>query len=194
MNKQINVINRLIIFITLISLTSCENDDISSNDYTFRNPTEFDVIVKPNLELSQPNAPDFDFPVNAGETRTYKSDFIYGIFEINSNNTQRNFFYDLIGDTRVIYSFENKVEYRIYGTASSADLTYSTPSGGTGQTTVSLPHTIEYDSFEDGFLYISAQNNDEFGTINVEVYFEDNLKSSDSCSGSFCIATTDYSF
>ena len=181
------------IFVIISALSSCESDDNNSNDYTFRNPTQFDVIVKPNLELSQPNAPDFDFPVNAGETRTYKSDFIYGIFEINSNNTQRNFIYDLIGDTRVIYSFENKVEYKIFGTATSADLTFSTPSGGT-ETTVSLPHNIEYDSFADGFLYISAQNNDEFGTINVEVYFEDSLKSSDFCSGSFCIATADYSY
>jgi hypothetical protein len=184
----------LIIFVTITVLTSCIDDDLLSNDYTFSNPTIYDVKVKPNLELSQPDAPDFELNVNAGETKTYKSDFIYGIFEITSNTTDRNFFYDFEGNSNVIYSFEHKVEYKIYGTANSADLTYSTPSGGTGQRTVSLPYSIEYDSFGDSFLYISAQKNDEFGTINVEIYYEDNLRSSDSCSGIFCIATADYSF
>jgi len=79
-------------------------------------------------------------------------------------------------------------------TSTSADITYSTPQGGTGQRTVSLPYNLRFDSFPDSFYYISAQNNNEFGNITVEIYYEDNKRATDFCSGSFCIATASASY
>jgi hypothetical protein len=182
----------LLFFLTLLTI-SCTGDDSKSNSYTFRNSTSFEVIVSSNEDFLD-GAPNFNFPIPAGETGTYKSENRYFLFEIKSNESDKIFNYEFQGDTRVIYNFNDKVLYKILGNATSADITYSTPQGGTGQGTVSLPYNLRFDSFPDSFYYISAQNNNEFGNITVEIYYEDNKRATDFCSGSFCIATASASY
>lgn len=176
-----------ILILILIVMTSCSKEE-DKNNYEFRNSTSFGVVVSPYENLLD-GAPNFAFNVNANETKTYSSEYMYSIFKITSNATNKNFSYKFSGNTRVIYSFEKMVLYKITGTASSADITYRSSSGNTIQSTVTLPYSIGYDYFASDFKYISAQNNTNTGSVKVELYYEDNLLSSDICSGNYCIAT-----
>lgn len=63
------------------------------------------------------------------------------------------------------------VAYEITGTASSVSVTLSNPSGDTEQhSDVSVPHTYSYSSFPGNFLYISAQNQGDYGSVTVTIY------------------------
>lgn len=177
------------ILLALVAI-GCGSDD-SNESYKFRNPTSFNVQVSPADNLLD-GAPDFIFDVPAGTTKTYSSEHLYGVFDVNSNETDRNFSYSLQGNERVIYSYGKMVEYKITGNVPSASITYSTPGGGTGQANVSLPYTLSYDYFGSDFRYISAQSNHTFSNITVEIYYMDNLVASDQCGGDYCIATATY--
>ena len=179
-----------LLFLAVFILSSCSKDD-SEYSHIFRNTTSFTVVVTPHPDgsLGESESPFFQFQVPPGETKTFSTDGFYALFEVQSNESDLNFNYKLSGDTNVIYAYEHKVLYVIKGTARSADITYNRPNGATGQTTVTLPSKIAYDEFGDSFLYISAQNNGESGGIEVEIYYEDELKSSDRCGGAYCIAT-----
>lgn len=175
------------ILILSFLFTSCSKDDDKKN-YTFRNSTNVDVIVRPFENLLD-GAPMFNFEVPAGETRTYETDYDYSIFDLYSNTSNLNFSYKYDGDVRVIYGFQYKVAYKITGTSNSADITYVSSNGNTVQQTVSVPHTKGFASFGSDFKYISAQNNNDSGSIKVEYFYEDVLKSYDFCNSGYCIAT-----
>jgi len=86
-----------------------------------------------------------------------------------------------------------KVEYKIWGTATSVSITLSNSTGGTEQySDVILPKVYNYSNFSDNFLYISAQNNGSSGTVNVECYYEGVLKDSAHSEGAYVIATASY--
>ena len=82
------------------------------------------------------------------------------------------------------------VEYKISGTTDSVSVTLSNASGGTEQySTVTVPYTYSYDSFPYWFMYISAQNNHDSGSVQVEVYLNGNLIESARSEGAYVIAT-----
>ncbi len=82
------------------------------------------------------------------------------------------------------------VVYEITGTAESVDVTLNSASGGTEQySNVSVPHSYRYSNFQDDFLYISAQNNGDTGTVTVKIYVNGKLVKSASSSGAYVIAT-----
>jgi hypothetical protein len=82
------------------------------------------------------------------------------------------------------------VVYKIDGTAEEVDVTLSNPTGGTEQySSVFLPYKYSYDSFSDDFVYISAQNQGEYGTVRVSIYVDGELFKSASSSGAYVIAT-----
>ena len=84
----------------------------------------------------------------------------------------------------------DEVEYRITGSASTVDVTLNNSDGGTEQYSgVSVPHTYSYSNFRDWFLYISAQNNDSYGSVTVAIYLNGVLKKSATSSGAYVIAT-----
>jgi len=86
-----------------------------------------------------------------------------------------------------------KVEYKISGTATSVSITLSNSTGGTEQySDVILPKVYSYSNFSSNFLYISAQNNGDSGTVNVECYYEGVLKDSAHSEGAYVIATASY--
>ncbi|MBA7555123.1 hypothetical protein ES705_47776 [subsurface metagenome] len=90
-------------------------------------------------------------------------------------------------------TYEYKVEYKISGTAKSVSVTLSNPTGGTEQySDVDLPKSYSYKYFSDNFLYISAQNNGETGTVNVKCYYKGQLKDSAHSEGAYVIATASY--
>lgn len=179
-----------VLILTILIFIGCSSDDKKSQEsYIFRNSTDFIVTVKPFKNLLD-GAPDFEFTIPKGESKTYQSDYMYGAFDVSSTESTWCINYKINGDTRVIYAVEATVKYKITGSANKVNLTYATPNNGTVQKTVSLPYEIKFCDFgTKEFKYISAQNDSGNGSILVELFVEDNLKDFSSCSGGGCIAT-----
>ncbi len=82
------------------------------------------------------------------------------------------------------------VQYRITGTCSSVDITYSNQYGGTEQNkNVILPCFVGFNARSGHFLYISAQNNDKYGSVIVEIYKKGKLYKKSESSGAYVIAS-----
>jgi len=69
---------------------------------------------------------------------------------------------------------------------------YSTYDGGTSQrSTVYLPWDITYHSMHSGdFVYISAQNNGEHGSVKAEIYVDGELFKTSYSFGAYVIASS----
>jgi len=82
-----------------------------------------------------------------------------------------------------------RVTYKITGTASQASLTYENEQGGTEQTKVVIPWQETMTVKRGSFLYLSAQNDDESGSVTCEIWV-DGVKWRDSTSrGAYVIST-----
>jgi hypothetical protein len=82
------------------------------------------------------------------------------------------------------------ITYEITGTARAVNITLNNPTGGTEQyANVGLPSKFTYDSFSDFFLYISAQNQGESGTVTVSIYVNGKLYKTSTSSGAYVIAS-----
>lgn len=83
-----------------------------------------------------------------------------------------------------------RVKYEVTGTANTVDVTYENEDGGTSQESdVSVPWSYTFDGEPGDFVYISAQNQGESGSVTVTIYTDgDEFKSSTS-EGSYVIAT-----
>ena len=90
-------------------------------------------------------------------------------------------------------SFSSVVEYKITGTASKVDVTLINATGGTEQySDVSVPHTYTFNNYTHWFLYISAQNQGESGSVTVTIYVDgENVKTSTS-NGAYVIASASW--
>ncbi len=94
-----------------------------------------------------------------------------------------------------------EVVYKVSGTAITVNVTLNNASGGTEQYgDVQLvfegadgyewvPVTYSYSSFTDNFLYISAQNQGEVGSVRVDIYVNGQLFKTSRSSGAYVIAT-----
>jgi hypothetical protein len=90
-----------------------------------------------------------------------------------------------------------RVQYKVTGSASSVDLTFENVNGGISQySDISLPwaYNFEITKGHNTFLYISAQNNGETGTVIAEIYLDGNLVKTSTSSGAYVIATASTSF
>ena len=86
--------------------------------------------------------------------------------------------------------YDYTVQYKITGSASLVDVTLNNSTGGTEQyDNVPVPKIYSYKYFEDWFLYISAQNQGQTGTVTVSIYYKDNLFKTSTSSGAYVIAT-----
>jgi hypothetical protein len=81
------------------------------------------------------------------------------------------------------------VTYSVSGTTSSASLTYSNSQGGTVQQTVSLPWSVKYDMKARDFLYISAQNQNDTGSVTTEIRINGYIYRTTTSNGAYVIAT-----
>ena len=82
------------------------------------------------------------------------------------------------------------VVYEIVGTAKSVSITLSNPTGGTEQYgNAKVPQSITYSDFKSDFLYISAQNNGEQGSVTVTIYVNGQAVKTATSSGAYVIAT-----
>lgn len=185
----------LYLFITTTFFISCSNLDDLYDEQIFNN-TSFDIIIKNDTRFGNSDTKDFSYTIKAGETINIntKNKLFPTAIITPQTNTERVFGIEFISNGWIINSYNAWVVYKITGTSKKADLTYSTSSGGTGQRSVSLPHSLEFkNQFMDDFLYISAQNDDN-GSLKVEIFRKDKRKSSDQCFGFACIATAQATF
>ena len=82
----------------------------------------------------------------------------------------------------------SKVTYRVDGTG-RASLTYSNATGGTEQREVTLPWTQTFDGSPGEFLYLSAQNEEEYGGVVASISINGRVVKDATSSGGFTIAT-----
>ncbi len=82
------------------------------------------------------------------------------------------------------------VVYEITGSAIYASVTLNNGGGGTEQySKVAIPWSYTEQSFADNFLYVSAQNQGDRGTVTVKIYVDGVLFKTSSSSGAYVIAT-----
>lgn len=82
------------------------------------------------------------------------------------------------------------VTYSVTGlSTSSASLTYENSTGGTSQETVNLPWSKTMTFKRDAFLYISAQNKSNIGTVTVSIKANNITIKTSTSNGAYAIAT-----
>ncbi len=82
------------------------------------------------------------------------------------------------------------VRYEVTGTTDAASLTFTNAQGGTQQGVAPLPWRTEFTGIANNFLYISAQNERDSGTVSVAIFVDGVRVKTSQSSGAFVIATT----
>jgi hypothetical protein len=86
--------------------------------------------------------------------------------------------------------FGYDIKYEVTGSASTVDITYENADGGTSQANgVSISWSYSFTGHTDDFVYVSAQNNGESGTVTVTIYKDGSVFKTSTSSGAFCIAS-----
>ena len=81
------------------------------------------------------------------------------------------------------------VAYTVSGSTNSASLTYANSQGGTVQQTVAVPWSIQYTMRAGDFLYISAQNQNDVGSVTSEIRINGYPFKTTTSNGAYVIAT-----
>ena len=85
---------------------------------------------------------------------------------------------------------DTTVVYEVTGTATEVSITISNPQGGTEQyASAGLPSKFTYHGFPNNFLYISAQNLGDSGSVTVTIYINDMVYKTSTSKGAYVIAT-----
>ena len=93
-------------------------------------------------------------------------------------------------NTNSYSSNHKKIKYEISGSASSVSVTYSDKNDGTAQISEAyLPWSYEFTATNSHFLYLSAQNNGEYGSVKVTIYIDNVVYKTTSSRGSYVIAS-----
>ena len=82
-----------------------------------------------------------------------------------------------------------KVKYEITGTATSVSITLSNAQGGTEQGDYKVPFSKTFTFSPGDFVYISAQNNNDHGTVICKIYVDGVEVKSSTSTGAYVIAT-----
>lgn len=173
--------------LSVLILFSCSDPSLESKTYTiiFENDTDYTLTISHFADWFDP------FQIGPGETKSVKSEYYVSIIDISHLTTQKVIDYEKIGESKIrIYQYNYTVEYKITGTANRVDVTLNNSTGGTEQySDVPIPKSYKYKQFSDWFLYISAQNQGQTGTVTVSIYYKDNLFKTSTSSGAYVIAT-----
>lgn len=82
------------------------------------------------------------------------------------------------------------VRYKVSGTAETVDITYENASGGTSQLSeVELPWSITFEANIGDFVYLSAQNQGDEGSVTVTIYKNGDVFKQSTSEGAYVIAT-----
>ena len=83
------------------------------------------------------------------------------------------------------------VEYKVTGSASSVDVTYTNKDGGTSQeSNVSVPWTKSFSINCEEFLYISAQNQGSSGSVTTRINVDGEKFKQSSSNGAYVISSS----
>lgn len=98
-------------------------------------------------------------------------------------------------EIRVNVPVAPNVEYRVTGSAYSVFITYANKTEGTSQEYANVPWTYSWSGAKSGqFLYVSAQNQWDTGSVTVEIYKNGNLFKTSTSTGAYVIATASGSY
>lgn len=87
----------------------------------------------------------------------------------------------------------HSITYEVTGTAKSASMTYEHPQGSSQVGPVRLPWRLSFEAEPGQFLYLSAQNQGEHGSVVTAIYIDGELFRASESKGSFVNATvSDY--
>jgi hypothetical protein len=81
------------------------------------------------------------------------------------------------------------VEYRFTGSTNSANITMLNETGGTEQSVVQIPFTKKLKMNAGDFAYISAQNENDSGSISCEIWVNDKKLKESNSDGAYTIAS-----
>jgi hypothetical protein len=81
------------------------------------------------------------------------------------------------------------ITYRVKGTTGSADLTYQNAQGGTEQKNVKPPWESKFTAKPGAFLYVSAQNQWDAGSITCEILVDGTVVKTSTSDGGYKIAS-----
>lgn len=82
------------------------------------------------------------------------------------------------------------IKYTVECDSGTVFITYENNDGDTSQRTeAETPWEYKFKGAEDDFLYVSAQNNQDYGSITVKIKKDGKVIAEDSCDGEYCIAT-----
>jgi hypothetical protein len=84
---------------------------------------------------------------------------------------------------------KHTVTYRVKGTTTRAALTYENAQGGTEQTEVAVPWEKTFTFDHGDFVYISAANRNDRGTIVCEIWVDGEKWKESTSQGAYTIAT-----
>ena len=82
------------------------------------------------------------------------------------------------------------VKYEVTGSAELVNVTYQNNNGGISQITdVVLPWSMTFSGNPEDYVYLSAQNQGETGSITVTIYKDNDIFKSATSSGSYVVAS-----
>jgi hypothetical protein len=85
------------------------------------------------------------------------------------------------------------VRYEVTGSADCVSMTYTNASGGTSQEAdMAVPWSESFTAEDGEFLYISAQNKTEYGSVTVTIYVDNVPVETSTSSGAYVIAEAHY--
>ncbi len=82
-----------------------------------------------------------------------------------------------------------EVTYRVTGSAALASVTYQNSGGGTEQAEVALPWSQTITAPSGGFVYISAQNKSEYGSVTCDIELDGKQYKTSTSTGEYGIAS-----
>ncbi|MEA3475104.1 MAG: MmpS family transport accessory protein [Candidatus Cloacimonadota bacterium] len=89
-----------------------------------------------------------------------------------------------------IFDFSIDVKYEVTGSANKVDVTYANKDEGTSQANdVSIPWSYSFEGEGDQFVYISAQNQGQSGSVTVTIYRDGKKFKRSTSTGAYCIAS-----
>jgi len=158
---------------------------------TFKNDTSYQINIIITSDIIKTDIKSFSIAPNS--QMDIKAEYgIVPIFDasVEGHSQLQVYYYETDNFVTISNVYTYEIEYKISGTASSVDVTLNNSNGGTEQyDNVSVPHTYSYKNFNDDFVYISAQNQGESGSVTVKIYHRGTLFKSSTSSGAYVIAT-----
>jgi hypothetical protein len=88
-----------------------------------------------------------------------------------------------------IRSSGNEVEYRLFGSTNLASITMQNETGGTEQLNVNIPYSKKLTMNSGDFAYISAQNQNDSGSISCEIWINGKKLKESHSDGGYAIAS-----